>query len=88
MRRRRDGRSYSPAAAGSGNSSRRLSGLNRKECSTLTPHCRPRVVEKDEYTAFARRIPRAYARITCTAALADDIDQADSIPATLSVSYL
>jgi hypothetical protein len=63
----------------------------------LTPHCRPRVVENDGYAAFARRILCAYARrvsagdieaITCMAALADDIDQADSIPATLSVSYL
>jgi hypothetical protein len=26
--------------------------------------------------------------ITCMATFADDIDQADSIPATLSVSYL
>jgi hypothetical protein len=43
----------------------------------LTPHCRPRVVENDEYAAFARRILRAYARrvsagdieaITCMAA--------------------
>ena len=35
--------------------------------ATLTPDRAPRVVENDEYAAFARRVLRAYARRVATA---------------------
>jgi len=55
--------------------------------TTLTPHRRRRLVENDEYAAFARRILRAYARrvadgdveaLTLMTDLADEIDTAIS----------
>jgi hypothetical protein len=52
---------------------------------SLTPKRHRRVVENDEYAAFARRVIRAYARriaagdieaLTAMTTLADDLDQA------------
>jgi hypothetical protein len=51
----------------------------------LTPRCSGRVVENDEYAAFARRVLRAYSRrialgdieaLTLLVILADDLDEA------------
>jgi hypothetical protein len=58
-----------------------VSAVNR----ALTPKRQRRVVENDEYGAFARRVLRAYSRrvadgdieaITALAALADEVDSA------------